>query len=231
MYCIRNNTKLHNKYEGDLMDYVTVLTRTLLFYIIITNIYRFMGKREVGELGIIDLIVSILIAELAAMSIDNREENIFLSILPIILLTVIQIVMAYFSLKSNKLASIIDGYPAIIINKGKVNFKEMIRQRYNLNDLLIGLRGQKIKSIEDVDFAILENNGTLSVFSKYDKRVGEYPLPVILDGKINDDTLSKIHKSKNWLYLSLRDKNIKLEDIFYAFYSKNELYIIKREKS
>ena len=167
MYCIRNNTKLHNKYEGDLMDYVTVLTRTLLFYIIITIIYRFMGKREVGELGIIDLIVSILIAELAAMSIDNIEESIFLSILPIILLTVIQIVMAYFSLKSNKLASLIDGYPAIIINKGKVNFKEMIRQRYNLNDLLIGLRGQKIKSIEDVDFAILENNGTLSVFSKW----------------------------------------------------------------
>ena len=56
MYCIRNNTKLHNKYEGDLMDYVTVLTRTLLFYIIITIIYRFMGKREVGELGIIDLL-------------------------------------------------------------------------------------------------------------------------------------------------------------------------------
>ena len=123
MYCIRNNTKLHNKYEGDLMDYVTVLARTLLFYIIITIIYRFMGKREVGELGIIDLIVSILIAELAAMSIDNREESIFLSILPIILLTVIQIVMAYFSLKSNKLASLIDGEPAIIINKIKHMYK------------------------------------------------------------------------------------------------------------
>ena len=69
---------------GDLMDYVIVLERTVLFYILITLLYRFMGKREIGQLGIVDLIVSILIAELAAISIDNREESIFLSIIPIV---------------------------------------------------------------------------------------------------------------------------------------------------
>ena len=83
------------------MDYLIVLSRTLLFYIIITIIYRFMGKREIGQLGIVDLIVSILIAELAAISIDNREESVFLSILPIVLLVVIQEGMSYISLKSS----------------------------------------------------------------------------------------------------------------------------------
>ena len=79
------------------MDYLIVLERTILFYIIITVLYRFMGKREVGQLGIVDLIVSILIAELAAISIDNRTESIFLSIIPIVVLVLIQMGMAYYS--------------------------------------------------------------------------------------------------------------------------------------
>ena len=78
------------------MDYLIVVERTILFYILITFLYRFMGKREVGQLGMVDLIVSILIAELAAISIDNREESIFLSIIPIVVLVIIQIVMAYY---------------------------------------------------------------------------------------------------------------------------------------
>ena len=84
------------------MDYLIVLERTILFYIIITVLYRFMGKREVGQLGIVDLIVSILIAELAAISIDNRTESIFLSIIPIVVLVLIQMGMAYYSLKIKK---------------------------------------------------------------------------------------------------------------------------------
>ena len=121
----------------------------------------------------------------------------------------------------------VDGVPSIIINNGKVNFKEMIRQRYNLDDLLTQLREQKIKTIEDVDFAILENNGNLSVFSKYDSRVGEYPIAIILDGKINYQTLKKINKSQKWLEEMLIKKKINLSQIFYAFYSNNSLYIIK----
>ena len=73
------------------MEYITVLIRTILFYIIITFLYRFMGKREIGQLGIVDLIVSILIAELAAVSIENRDDSILLSIVPIVVLVLIQI--------------------------------------------------------------------------------------------------------------------------------------------
>lgn len=209
------------------MDYLIVLFRTFIFYILIIIIYRFMGKREVGQLSIIDLIVSILIAELAAISIDNREESIFLSILPIFFLLLIQILLSKISIRFPRFRNMVDGVPSIIINNGKVNFKEMIRQRYNLDDLLTQLREQKIKTIEDVDFAILENNGNLSVFSKYNSRVGEYPIAIILDGKINYQTLKKINRSQKWLEEMLIKKKINLSQIFYAFYSNNSLYIIK----
>lgn len=211
------------------MDYVIVLSRTILFYGIITLIYRFMGKREVGQLGIIDLIVSILIAELAAISIDNREESVFLSILPIFLLVIIQITLSKISIKSPKFRNAVDGVPSIIICNGKINFKEMVKQRYNLDDLLTQLRSKKIKTIEDVDFAILENSGNLSVFSKYDPRIGEYPMPIIVDGKIDSDTLKKIGKDYKWVETHLENKRVKINDVFYAFYSKNSLYIIKKE--
>lgn len=211
------------------MDYLIVLSRTLLFYIIITIIYRFMGKREIGQLGIVDLIVSILIAELAAISIDNREESVFLSILPISLLAVIQIGISYISLKSPKIRNLFDGNPSVIINKGQLNFKEMVKQRYNLEDLLTQLREKQIKSIEDVDYAVLETSGKLSVFRRQSKKIGSYPLPLILDGVIDMDTLKQIKKNRLWLFNKLKNDGIELENIFYAFYKNNDLYIIQYE--
>lgn len=214
---------------GVIMDYLIVLFRTTLFYIIITIIYRFMGKREIGQLGMVDLIVSILIAELAAMSIENRNENIFLSILPIALLVIIQIGMSYISLKNSKIRNLFDGNPSVIINKGRINFKEMIEQRYNIDDLLTQLREKHIRSIEEVDYAVLETSGKLSVFKKDNKLFGEYPMPLILDGEIDQDTLRQINKTEEWLTNQLKRENVLLEDIFYAFYRNKKLFLIKEE--
>lgn len=210
------------------MDYIIVLERTVLFYVIITFLYRFMGKREVGQLGIVDLIVSILIAELAAISIDNREESVFLSIIPIIVLVLIQIAMSYISLKNAKVRDAFDGTPSVMINRGVVNFKEMVRQRYNLDDLLTQLREQHIRTIEEVDYAILESSGKLSVFQKENNKFGDYPLPLILDGVIQPETLTQIKKSKTWIERTLKDYQVKIEDVFYAFYKNKGLYIIKK---
>lgn len=210
------------------MDYIIVLERTVLFYVIITFLYRFMGKREVGQLGIVDLIVSILIAELAAISIDNREESVFLSIIPIIVLVLIQIVMSYISLKNAKVRDAFDGTPSVMINRGVVNFKEMVRQRYNLDDLLTQLREQHIRTIEEVDYAILESSGKLSVFQKENNKFGDYPLPLILDGVIQPETLTQIKKSEIWIERALKDYQVKIEDVFYAFYKNKGLYIIKK---
>ncbi len=209
------------------MDYLIVLLKTFLFYWVIVLVYRFMGKREVGELGIIDLIVSVLIAELAAISIENYKENVFLTLLPLLLLVVLQILLAKVSLKSPKLRTILDGNPSVIIDNGKVNFKEMIKQRYNLEDLLTQLRAREVKSIEEVEYAILETSGKLSVFKKNASTKGPYPLPVILDGKIQKDTLKDLNKDEAWLYSLLKVKKVKLDDIFYAFYKDKQLFIIK----
>ena len=212
------------------MDYIIVLTRTLIFYVIITIIYRIMGKREIGQLGIIDLIVSILIAELAAISIENMHDSILFTLLPITLLVCIQMLLSYISLKNTKIRDAIDGKISVIISNGKINFKEMLTQRYNLEDLLTQLRLKNIRSIEDVDYAILETSGTLSVFKKNDGRLGEYPLPLIIDGEIDTITLNSIKKNKNWLNIKLTEQNVTLKEVFYAFYSQNKLYIIKKEK-
>lgn len=210
------------------MDYLVVLYRTVLFYVIITALYRFMGKREVGQLGIVDLIVSILIAELAAISIDNRDESVFLSIIPIVILVVVQIAMSYLSLKFAKVRDCFDGTPSVMINRGVINFKEMVRQRYNIDDLLTQLRGQHIKSIEEVDYAVLETSGTLSVFRKKDGKFGDYPLPLILDGEIQEDTVQQIKKDEKWIRKTLSNENVDLKDVFYAFYKDKNLFIIKQ---
>lgn len=210
------------------MDYWIVLERTIIFYILITVIYRIMGKREVGQLGIVDLIVSILIAELAAIAIDNREESIWLSIIPILVLVGVQMMMAYLSLKSGKVRDLFDGKPSVIINRGCVNFKEMIKQRYNMDDLLTQLRQQHVRSIEAVDFAILETSGKLSIFLKDSTMRGTYPIPIILDSKIQFDTLRQLEKNKEWLLGLLKKEGVKLDDIFYGFYHDKELFVIKK---
>lgn len=204
-----------------------VVCRTFIFYIIITVVYRFMGKREVGELGMVDFIVSILIAELAAMSIDKYDDSIWLSIFPIVFLVLLQIILAKISLKYNKVRDVFDGKPSVIIDRGKVNFKEMVKQRYNLDDLLTQLREKGIRTIEEVDYAILETSGRLSVFKK--GRSTTYPLPLILDGKIETDALAQIRKDSKWLKKMLVIDCVKLEDIFYGFYKDNKLYVIKKK--
>mgnify|MGYP004455633225 FL=1 len=210
------------------MDYINIFLRTTFFYFFILIIYRIMGKREVGQLGIIDLIVSILIAELAVMTIEELSNDLFYSIVPILTLTLLQTILAYLSLKKPKFRMIIDGNPSLIIKKGKVNFKEMTHQKYNLDDLLVQLREKGYKSLEEIEYAILENNGTLSVFP-YEKDNSYLPLPLILDSKIQNDTLKALHKDISWVENMLSRKNINLEDVFYAFYKDKNIFIIKND--
>ena len=209
------------------MELLTTVLRTLFFYFFVTFAYRIMGKREVGQLGIVDLIVSILIAELVAISIENVDKSIMLTIAPISLLVVIEVARAYLSTKSRWFRQVFTSKPSVIINHGVINYKEMIKQRYSLDDLLVSLRQASIKSIEDVEYAFLESNGKLSIF-KYNlfKTDSAYPAPIIVDGVIQENTLKNIRKNKIWIKLYLRKQNINLEDIFYAFYKNGKIYTI-----
>ena len=211
------------------MIFISAIIRTVFFYFFVTICFRVMGKREIGKLGVIDLIVSILVAELCAISIENIKDSIFLAVLPILVLVGIEVLFAQISLKSRKFRTIVSGRASLIINQGKINYKEMIKQRYTLDDLLLSLRQEQIKNIEDVEYAFLENNGRLSIF-KYNmfKIKGNYPLPIIIDGIIQKDTLKDIKKSSLWLKMYLKKQQLLLEDVFYAFYKGSKIYIIKK---
>ena len=206
--------------------YLSIIVKTLVLYFFIVDVYRVMGKKEVGKLSIIDLIVSILIAELAAISIEEADRSILTSIIPIVVLVVIQISISFISLKSVSLRKLIDGNPIVIIKDGKLNFKDMTKLRYTIDDLIAQLREQGIKSIEEVNYAVLENNGKLSVF----ENSKDYPLPIIIDGNIDYDVLKDMKKDKKWIYKILDDNNITLDNVFYAFYTKNKTYIIKKDE-
>lgn len=212
------------------MKYFIVLYRSVFFYFLVTILYRIMGKREIGELSIMDFIVSIFIAELVAISIENYKQSIFMSLIPVLALALIQIVLSYLSIKNKKVRDLLDGNPSVIIEKGKVNFKEMKKQRYNIEDLLMQLRDNSVKSISEVDYAVLETSGKLSIFKKSDDPNRNYPLPLILNGIVDKNTLNQINKNEKWLRLELEKENIELENIFYCFYSNNSLYIIESDK-
>lgn len=209
------------------MEYIKIIFRISFFYFFIILIYRLMGKREVGQLGIVDLIVSILIAELVAISVEDGNKSILASVIPILSLVFLQMVLSYVSLKSGKVREILDGSPSFIIKNGKINYKEMIKQKYNLDDLLTQLREKGYRNIEDIEYAILENNGTLSVFEYNKKGDSPLPMPIILDGKIQYDTLNNMHRKDDFIKDILKEKGIDITNVFYAFYKNKNIFIIK----
>ena len=218
----------HNN-KGDIMKYLIILGRSAFFYALIGILFRMMGKREVAELSIMDLIVSIFIAQLASIAIENYNNSMLISIVPIAVLVGFQLLFSYLEIKSHKVKEIVDGKISVIINRGRIDFDELENQRYGIEDLLVELRSKRIKSIEDVDYAILETNGKLSIFEKKDDQNSTYPLPVIIDGKVEEDTLIEIGETSKWLNNELEKDSLRVEDIFYAFYKNNNLFIITRD--
>lgn len=212
------------------MKYLIILFRSIFFYVVVSFFYRIMGKREIGELSIMDFIVSIFIAEMVAISIENYKQSIFVSLIPIIVLVIIQIVIAKVSLHNSYVRKVLDGEPSVIIERGIVNFKEMKKQRYNLDDLLTQLRINSIKSINEVDYAILETSGKLSIFKKDQDDLNNYPLPLIVDSRVNKKVLKALNKNEDWLYKELVNKKVNLDNIFYCFYKDNNLFLIEKDK-
>lgn len=210
-------------------DILSIVFRTIIFYFLILLAYRLMGKREVGQLGIIDLIISILIAELVAISIENFNDSLLNTIIPISILVIIEILLAYLSVKFKGIRTFFDGKPSIIIQNGKINYKEMVRLRYSIDDLLMQLRQNSIKSIEEIEYAFLEHNGKLSIFPyNFLHLKSNFPMPLIIDGIIQKDTLLSINKDNLWLKKILNNKNLDLKDVFYAFYKGKKVFIIKK---
>lgn len=208
------------------MNLLIILGKTLFFYVFIIICFRIMGKKELGELSVSDLTISILIAELVAISIENTKDNILLTILPILLVVFLEILFSILEIKFDRFKKIVDGEVSFIIENGHINLKEMLHQRFSFKDLLLKLREHGYKNIKNIDYAILESDGNLSIFEK--NKDNTYPLPLIIDGKINDLTLKHIGHNKTWLINNLVKSKYKLDKILYAFFDNNVIYVVNK---
>jgi uncharacterized membrane protein YcaP (DUF421 family) len=177
-------------------------------------VIRLMGKREIGQLSTFDFVVSIIVAELAAIPMEEMDKPLLEGIVPILVVVAAEILFSFLALKSQWLRGVIDGKPSYIVVKGEMQISEMRRCRYSIEDLLTQLREKGIADLAYVDYAVLETSGKLSVFLKdhfrpltpkalEDSRVtaqsSGLPTPVIMDGEVIQRNLQQIGRSKAWL--------------------------------
>jgi len=232
-------------------DLKTILLRTVLSYFILLLLMRLMGKRELGKLSVFDVVISIMLAEMAVLSIEDVKRPAIQFYLPMFLIGLMEIVAAFISMKSKKVRDIVEGTADLIIENGEIREQALRRNRLNLDDLLVHLRQKNVKNIADVEFAVLEPTGQMSVFLKPEKdfvtksdlnvqpeppaRSVAYkglPIPLIMDGKVRQEALKKIGQNELWLKREIRKHGIKdIRDV--SFCSLDEhgvLYLDKVDK-
>ena len=208
------------------MNILIVITRIIFLYFLIIFGYKIIDI-ELKEFKLKDFIVLIFISFIAINSVYNYTSSILIPILSITILLLIEIINI--KLLDNKIEDIIFNNPIIIINKGKLNFKDIIRSKYNIKRLLVDLRKKGIKSIDEVKYALLERNGELSILTYSGNYYGNYSMPLILNGKIQNIPLKEIDKDEKWIKKMLSKNKISIDKIFYAFYHNNKLFIIKND--
>lgn len=204
-------------------DISLIIIRTIFLYVLIVVVFRLMGKREVGELSIIDVTIFVLIAEVAAFALEDVHSSLFESILPIIILFFIQYLNSVIILKNKRMRDLIEGDPAVIIEQGLISEREMRKQRYNLDDLLQQLREAGVDSVTSVNYAFLEQSGKLSIYLKDEE---PFSLPLILDGYIDYRHLRLIGKNTAWLEQELMQAGyLNIAHIFYCCYEEGRLHV------
>ena len=194
-----------------------VLIRTILLYCLVIFVIRLMGKRQIGELQPYEFVITLMVSDLASIPMQDTRLPLILSIIPIITLLFIKILLSIIQLKSQKARRWLEGEPSILIAKGKINFENLKQQQINLDELMEELRLAGYFDLRDVEYAILENNGQIS-FLETDKKKGDkLPIIYILDGKINNNTLTTSGKNREWILQKIKEKNINsIEDIIIA---------------
>ncbi|MEA1008358.1 hypothetical protein CN491_14180 [Bacillus cereus] len=217
------------------MEWVSIIGRTMLLYVIILIIFRLMGKREIGELSVLDLVVFIMLGEMAVVAIENTDKSLLHQLVPMTFLMCIQIVLSVISLKFQRFRHLIEGEPAILINAGKIDEKKMRKQRYNIDDLMMQLREQGVGDVRDVEYAILEPSGKLSIFQKQKSKKSKndtpiFTLPLIIDGEIQFNHLQMIEHTDEWLIGKL--KNLGYNDItqiLYCSFQNGQFFVDSKE--
>lgn len=204
---------------------LVVIIRTMILYLLVVLSIRIMGKRQIGEMQPSELVVAIMISDLASVPMQTVDIPLFTGIVPVLTLLVGEIVMSFISLKSRRMRRYITGEPSIVVYDGHINERELERMRFNLNDLTEQLRLSGNPDISKVRLAILETNGQLSVVEKNSSEPGLCYM-LIADGEINERELERAQKSEKWLKSKL---NCEPCDVFSAMLDPNgKLHIQKK---
>lgn len=217
--------------------------RAIVLYIIVLIVMRLMGKREIGELQPFELAISIMIADLASIPMTESGIPISNGIIPILGLLVMHLFISMLNLKSNLAREIICGKPRILIYRGKIDEKALKKERFSINELQEKLRSNNIMNLGDVEFAILETSGEITVVQKPNKRnttpedfgiVPEYEgisYDLIVDGKVMKDNLKKIGKNEEWLKKQIQKFKLRPNEVFIATIDgKGQFYCQEKEK-
>ena len=201
-----------------------VFLRSIVLYIIVLIVMRLMGKREIGQLQPFELAIAIMIADLAAVPMAETGIPISNGIIPILGLLVMHLIISFLNLKSMKIREILCGKPAILIYRGKIDEKVLKKERFTLNELQERLRSSNVVNLGDVEYAILETSGQVTVIQKPDKRTTipkdfnitpEYegiPYDLVVDGKVMYKNLKTIGQDYNWLKKQVNKFNMEPEE-------------------
>lgn len=196
---------------------IIVCIRTFILYVIVLFALRVMGKSELSKMSTFQMVVLFMIAELASIPIDSPSSSLINGAVAIFTLLFLQVLLSYISIKNEKFKNFINGRPSIIIDKGMINVNEMERLRITINDLFEQLRIGNCPSLTDVEYAVMESNGQLSIIPKTDHE--KLPLLIVSDGKIYEENLQKAGIEEKALQKMIQAKGVKeLNKVFLAFY-------------
>ena len=214
-----------------------VAIRTFVLYIIVLIAVSIMGKSELSKMSPFQFVIVFMIAELAAMPIDDPSTSLINGVMAIFTLMLLQVLISFFSIKSEKIKNLVSGKPSILIEKGKLNIKELKKLRITSTDLLEQLRLANCPSLSDVEYAIMEANGQLTVIPKADQKPltpkdmgltvnnGLLPMVVVSDGTVYNKNLLAAGVPEELFRQKLRDSGISsYKDIFLAFYDENKSF-------
>lgn len=217
--------------------------RAILLYILVLIVMRLMGKREIGQLQPFELAISIMIADLASIPMTDTGVPITNGIIPILGLLLMHLVISMINMKSIKAREIICGKPTILVYRGKINEKALKKERFTINELQERLRGSNIFNLGDVEYAILETSGQVTVIQKPEKRTTipedfnitpEYegiPYDLVVDGQIMYNNLKAIGKNEEWLRKQVEKFKMKPEDaLVVTIDGKGQIFCQRKEK-
>lgn len=226
-------------------DYLHILFRSVVAYFVLLSFTRFMGKKQMSQLTYFDYIVGITIGSIAAVASIDKNINVFESCFSIVIWSLLTILVSEITLRNITLRLWLDSEPLVVIDKGKVIYKNMKKARYNMGDLLMQLRDKDVFYITDVEMAVLEPDGKLSILKKAEKSEvtaedlnikkpkTSMMVDIILNGKILINHLPQIQKDENWVIKQLKLKNINnIKDVIFAgMQADKKMYIVTNNDS